>query len=158
MKPSKLIIALLIFSSGIILFSCGGGAKKDEKPVADTQNISSKEDETKAYVIKEDEIQMNHPLNQDWVATGQTIYELKCQACHKLTDEKLVGPGWKGLTKRRTSVWIMNMICNTQAMLDKDPEARKLIESCLIRMPTQNLMMDDARKVLEFQLSNDGER
>ena len=157
MKRSRLIIALLIISSGLILFACGEGVKKDKKTIND-QDLTDNKNEAAAFVIKEGDIQMNHPLNQDWVTTGQRIYELKCQACHRLNEEKLVGPGWKGLTKRRTPVWIMNMICNTQAMLDKDPVARKLIDSCLIRMPTQNLMMDDARKVLEFQLSNDGEK
>jgi cytochrome c5 len=157
MKPFKSIIVLLIIGSGIFLFACSEGVQKDKKP-ADEQNLTNNKTDTNAFAIKEGDIKMNHPLNQDWIATGQRIYELKCQACHKLTDEKLVGPGWKGVTKRRTPVWIMNMICNTQAMLDKDPEARKLIENCLIRMPTQNLMIDDARKVLEFQLSNDGEK
>ena len=108
--------------------------------------------------IKESEIQITHPLNQEWVEAGKRIYELKCQPCHKLTEEKLVGPGWKGVTQRRTPVWIINMICNTEMMLDKDPEAQKLLELCMVRMPNQNLMIDDARKVLEFQRSNDGEK
>src|SRR6476659_6406652 len=31
---------------------------------------------------------------------GEKIYGVKCSGCHKLTDEKLVGPGWKGVTNR----------------------------------------------------------
>ena len=43
-------------------------------------------------------------------------------------------------------------------MLDKDPEAQKLLELCMVRMPNQNLSLEDARQVLEFQRSNDGEK
>jgi hypothetical protein len=75
-----------------------------------------------------------------------------------LTDEKLVGPGWKGVTKQRKPEWIMNMITNVDMMLEKDPAAQKLLEECLVRMPNQNLTTDEARKVLEFQRSNDGEK
>lgn len=157
MKRSRLILAILLVGSGILFFACGEGVKKDEKPV-DIQKLANKENETKSFAIKESEVEITHPLNQEWVEAGKRIYELKCQSCHKLTEEKLVGPGWKDVTKRRTPVWIINMICNTDMMLDKDPEAQKLLELCLVRMPNQNLMLDDARKVLEFQRSNDGEK
>lgn len=156
MKLSGIIIILLFAGFTISFWACKEGVKKDEKPV-DIQQLT-KNDQPKAAEIKESDIQSTHPLNQDWVSAGQKIYELKCQACHKLTEEKLVGPGWKGVTKRRTQVWIMNMIMNTDMMLDNDAEARKLLETCMVRMPNQNLQIDDARRVLEFQRSNDGEK
>ena len=43
-------------------------------------------------------------------AEGKKIAEVKCTSCHKPTDEKLVGPGWKGITNRQTAGWIMNFI------------------------------------------------
>ena len=85
-------------------------------------------------------------------------YSAKCLACHKLTDEKLVGPGWAGVTKRREPTWIINMITNVDMMLEKDAEAQKLLEQCLVRMPNQNVTQDDARKILEFMRKNDGEK
>lgn len=103
-------------------------------------------------------IELTTPLNKDWVTSGKGIYDTKCLACHKLTDEKLVGPGWKGVTKRREPVWIMNMITNVEMMLEKDEEAQKLLEQCLVRMPNQNVTQDDARHLLEFMRSNDGEK
>jgi hypothetical protein len=54
-----------------------------------------------------------------------------------MTDEKLVGPGWKDVTKRRTGEWIMNFITNPDPMIDKDPEAQAMLELCLVRMPNQ---------------------
>lgn len=103
-------------------------------------------------------IELTTPLNKDWVATGKGIYDTKCLACHKLTNEKLVGPGWAGVTKRREPVWLMNMITNVDMMLEKDAEAQKLLEECLVRMPNQNVTQEDARKIIEFMRSNDGEK
>ena len=73
-----------------------------------------------------------------------------------MTDEKLVGPGWKGVTKRRTAEWIMNFITNPDPMIDKDPEAQAMLELCLVRMPNQSLSDGEARNILEFMLKNDG--
>jgi cytochrome c551/c552 len=84
------------------------------------------------------------------------VYSVKCQSCHKLTEEKLVGPGWKGVTSRHAAEWIMNFITNTDEMLNKDPKAQAQLEICLVRMPNQNLTDDDARSIYEFQRRNDG--
>lgn len=103
-------------------------------------------------------VTLNSPLEQDRVARGLAIYEMKCSACHKLTDQRVVGPGWKDVTKNRKPEWIMNMITNVDVMLDNDPEAQKLLELCLMRMPNQNMSIGDARDVLEFMRQNDGEK
>ena len=50
------------------------------------------------------------------------------------------------------------MATNVDMMLETDPEAQKLLEQCMVRMPNQNLSKEDARKVLEFMRSNDGEK
>ena len=87
---------------------------------------------------------------------GEKIYGVKCSACHKLTEEKLVGPGWKGVTERFKPEWIMNFVTNTDEMLNKDPKAQALLEICLVRMPNQNLTDNDARQLLEYMRKNDG--
>jgi len=102
-------------------------------------------------------VTLNTPLEQERIPRGKAIYEMKCQACHKLNDQRVVGPGWAGVTKNRKPEWIMNMITNTDIMLDKDPEAQKLLELCLTRMPNQNVSIGDARDILEFMRKNDGE-
>ncbi|HLG39654.1 MAG TPA: cytochrome c [Chitinophagaceae bacterium] len=95
-------------------------------------------------------------INNQMAEDGKTkVFDIKCSACHKLTDEKLVGPGWKGVTSRNTPVWIMNFITNTDDMLTKDPKAQAQLEICLVRMPNQNLSDEDARNVLEFMRKND---
>jgi hypothetical protein len=92
------------------------------------------------------------------VTKGKATYDMKCLACHKLDETRVVGPGWSGVTKRRKPVWIMNMITNVDMMLEKDEEAQKLLEQCLVRMPNQNITEPEAREVLEFMRSNDGEK
>ena len=87
---------------------------------------------------------------------GKTAAETKCFACHRLTDEKLVGPGWKGVTQRRAPHWIMNFITNPDAMIDKDPAVQAQLEICLVRMPNQNVADDEARSIVEFMRQNDG--
>lgn len=89
-------------------------------------------------------------IDPGMAAKGKEIYDVKCQACHSLGTNRVVGPGWEGLAEQRKPEWIMNMIVHTDAMLESDEEAQKLLEECLVRMPNQNLSMDDARNVLEF--------
>jgi cytochrome c551/c552 len=90
------------------------------------------------------------------IAEGKTVYDVKCASCHKLSDERLVGPGWKGVTDRRTPEWIMNFVTNTEEMLQKDTAAQNMLEICLVKMPNQNLSETDARNTLEFMRKNDG--
>lgn len=103
-------------------------------------------------------VNLHTPLEQERIGRGLAIYEMKCSACHKLTDQRVVGPGWKDVTKRRKPEWIMNLVTNVDVMLDEDPEAQKLLELCLTRMPNQNVSIGDARDLLEFMRQNDGEK
>ena len=104
------------------------------------------------------DVTLNTPLEQERIGRGKAIYEMKCSACHKLTDQRVVGPGWKDVTKRRKAEWIMNMVTNIDVMLEKDAEAQKLLELCLTRMPNQNVSVGDARDIVEFMRQNDGEK
>ena len=103
-------------------------------------------------------VTLKTPIEQERVSRGLAIYEMKCSACHKLDDQRVVGPGWKDVTKKRKPEWIMNMVINVEVMLEKDPEAQKLLELCLTRMPNQNVSIGDARDLLEFMRQNDGEK
>ncbi len=152
MKLLVLIVAVCSVSIGCIDKTPSTNEKLD------TQELTKNQPEVHATQIKAGDIQLTNPLNAQWVTEGKSIYEVKCQACHKLTNEKLVGPGWSGVTKKRKPEWIMNMITNVDMMLEQDPDAQKLLEECLVRMPNQNLNKDEARKVVEFQRSNDGEK
>jgi cytochrome c2 len=160
----KTTFALAIIASCTFfaaLTSCGDDSAKKEETTTEqktTDQPASGGSEVHGPEVKEGDVKLENPLNAQWVGSGKSTYELKCQSCHKLTDERLVGPGWKDVTKRRSPAWIMNMITNVDMMLASDAEAQKLLEQCLVRMPNQNISQDEARQILEFMRSNDGEK
>src|SRR5215217_5921396 len=155
MKRKTTWFATILLSGIITLVACVDKTPSKKEPL-DTQELTKNQTEEHGTEVKAGDIQLTHPLNAQWVTEGKGIYEMKCQGCHKLTGEKLVGPGWKGVTERRKPEWILNMVTNVDMMLEKDPEAQKLLEECLVRMPNQNLSKDESRQVLEFMRSNDG--
>ena len=154
---SRTIFSAVLVSATVGLFACISKTPSNKEKL-DVQELTKNQAEVHGDLVSASDVQLTTPLNAQWVTEGKGIYEVKCQACHKLTEEKLVGPGWKDVTKKRKPEWIMNMITNVDVMLEKDPEAQRLLEECLVRMPNQNLSKEEARKVLEFQRSNDGEQ
>ncbi|MGX5819233.1 c-type cytochrome [Chitinophaga lutea] len=154
---------LLICTLGLAIGAagCGGGQDKsaEEKSPAAAETPAPESAATAADpkgIGKFRDVQLTHPLDAAMAKKGQEIAEVKCTSCHRLTAEKLVGPGWKGVTDRRTPEWIMNFITNVDEMLNKDPEAQAMLEVCMVRMPNQNLSDDDARAVLEYMRKIDG--
>jgi cytochrome c2 len=155
---------LLIFTSlALLIYSCSG-SKKEEQP-KETSTSSSLNDmmkdtsgaaEDAKGIGKFTHVDLADKLDEKSAAQGSGIYDLKCSSCHKLTNEKVVGPGWAGVTTRRKPEWIMNFVTNTDEMLTKDAEAQAMLEICMVRMPNQSLSDDDARHVLEFMRKNDG--
>ncbi len=158
-RKSQLVTAILI-SGGLFFASCNNETTTtdDKSDTTTATDAPAEQAEVHGTEVKPGDVELTKPLNQEWVANGKGIYELKCQACHKLNDERLVGPGWKGVTTKREPHWIMNMITNVDMMLEKDPEAQKLLEQCLVRMPNQNISKDESRQILEFMRQNDGEK
>lgn len=163
--PSGIIIiraSALIFLLAVSVTAC-----KPDRPASESATPAAGEDGSSAVAENVDpskgigqvqHVTLNTPLEQERIQRGIAIYEMKCQACHRLDETRVVGPGWAGVTKRRKPEWIMNMITNVDVMLDQDPEAQKLLELCLTRMPNQNVSLGDARDVLEFMRQNDGEK
>jgi len=136
-----------------VLTGCGSGtqpASVDNTPKAPANDTAVKD----KGIGKFKDLKLSPTLDQSMVSGGNALYESKCIACHKLTDEKLVGPGWTGIMDRRTPEWIMNFITNTNVMLDSDLVAQQLMVICTTRMPNQNLTDDQARSILEFMRKN----
>lgn len=126
---------------------------KPEEKAAPTGNPSYDPERGKG---KFTQVDLPAKLDAGLAEKGFKAYQMKCESCHKLTDEKLVGPGWKAVTSRNKPEWIMNFITNTNEMLDIDPKAQAQLEICLVRMPNQSLSDDEARSLLEFMRKNDG--
>ena len=148
---SNTIKGLTVVALTALMVACGGTATSDTNSSTSTTPAPAAPEATEplAQLITADEVEMG-PIDQGKVAKGKEIYDVKCQACHSLGTNRVVGPGWEGVVEQRKPEWIMNMIVHTDAMLESDEEAQKLLEECLVRMPNQNLTTDDARNVLEF--------
>lgn len=161
-KLSFLVVAL------VMLTSCGDKKNKSEEHSSAT--TSSEEgmpaaaeatSDVSTYdpnrgIGKHTSVDLGAKLDVAMAAEGEKIQSVKCSSCHKMTDEKLVGPGWKGVTTRNKPEWIMNFITNPDPMIDKDPKLQAQLEICLVRMPNQALSDADARSLLEYMRKNDG--
>jgi mono/diheme cytochrome c family protein len=157
----KKLIVLSLF--GLFAAACGNQEKAPESsgPVSNAPETPSTESGNPSYDPHRGEgkftdIKIEEKLDAAMADGGSKTFDVKCSSCHKLTDEKLVGPGWKGVTERRQAPWIMNFITNTDAMINKDPAAQAQLEICLVRMPNQSLSDEEARNLYEFMRNNDG--
>jgi mono/diheme cytochrome c family protein len=156
----KILIVAACAAIVSMVTACGGGDKSGSTGTdAPPKSMVQKPEE---YDPKRGEGKHNESnvtvgaLDAAMATKGEAMAGTKCTSCHKLTEEKLVGPGWKGVTSRHTPYWIMNFITNPDPMINKDPAVQAQLELCLVRMPNQSLTDDDARNILEFMRKNDG--
>lgn len=153
---------MYLFAVCMLIYACSQGNKSSQDPVASTDATTSASPTTtsgydpKRGEGKYDKVEVGDKLDAAMASKGETVANLKCASCHKYSKEKLVGPGWAGVSKKHKPEWIMNFITNPDAMIDKDPELQAQLEICLVRMPNQNLSEEDARNILEFMRKNDG--
>ena len=149
---------LIVLAFAIVLASCGGDkakkevaaepAKKEEvkKEAATTpEPIDPKIDKgvgpIKSVTLGE--------IDPKLAAEGEKIFKAKCTACHKIS-KRFVGPALKGVTKKQTPEWIMNMILNPEVMVKENATAKALLQEYSAPMANQNLTEDEARAVLEY--------
>src|SRR5690554_2799722 len=152
---------LFILTLGMGLYACSGGGEdeaqnEDDIFAAAESKIKTEEYDPKRGLGKWDHVELGEQLNVTMAKEGKVISDLKCASCHKYTDERLVGPGWQGVTEKHRTEWIMNFITDPDPMIDRDPELQAQLEICLVRMPDQNLSDEEARSILEFMRQNDG--
>ena len=83
------------------------------------------------------------------VAEGEQLFRRQCASCHKL-DERLVGPALRDVANRRSPEYMMNMILNPAEMVQRHPEARKLLAQHLTVMTYQGVTVEQARALVEF--------
>lgn len=152
MKKYLIAAVALVFT-----YACSNSASSNtsSSPAAEAATSSSTGYDSLRGSGKFTHVDIGLKVDAQMVGAGKSIYDLKCSACHKLTGEKLVGPGWLGVTHRHQPEWIMNFVTNTDEMIDKDPKAQAMLQICMVRMPNQHLSDDDARHILEFMRNND---
>lgn len=149
-------LTTLIIASTALIWACGSEGTDTTDRTEETEKTEEAPREADPRGIGEvTHVELTDPLDEDMIKVGESIYDMKCSACHKLSDQRVVGPGWAGITNKRRPEWIMNMITNVDVMLDEDPVARQLLEECLTRMPNQGVSITEARSIVEFMRDND---
>lgn len=161
------VIPALLTASVTFLYACGGSeghesataasAPAPEETTAQAAEPAVVDPEARSDsrgVGKFTSVKLDAP-DPGLAAKGEAVFTSKCAACHKTTGEKLVGPGLKNITVRRTPEWIMNMITNPEEMTKKDPVAQALLEKHLVQMTFQNVSDEETRQILEFFRQND---
>lgn len=147
---------MMLMLTLVMLYACGQKTEKKAESTPPAEKPTAAQYDPKRGEGKFEKVEVGEKLDTQMATSGKSVYDLKCSSCHKLTDEKLVGPGWKGVSTKHQPEWIMNFITNPDVMIDKDPQLQAQLELCLVRMPNQNLTDDDARHIVEFMRQNDG--
>ncbi|HEY8783299.1 MAG TPA: cytochrome c [Mucilaginibacter sp.] len=159
-KTFKKLIPIIIISGLAFLSACGGSESTSSGDSTSTAASATAADIDPAAksdskgVGRFTSVQLG-PIDPAMAAKGQVVFAAKCAACHKITDQKVVGPGLKGVTERRTPEWIMNQITNPAEMEQKDPVGKALLAKHLTQMTFQNVTDDETHQILEFLRQND---
>ncbi len=150
---------ITLFLLPFFMASCGDKEKSGvdySKPSKENTAKSVSDYDPKRGLGKFENVEILPNLDKEMAALGEKAAGTKCLSCHKLNSERLVGPGWKGVTGKHKPEWILNFITDPDPMIDKDPELQAQLELCLVRMPNQAVSDDEARQILEFMRKNDG--
>ena len=161
---NRITYLVTIAISFMILFSCGGEKKSEssaelappgkvEAPVVPEKAESP--DENAEFLKNKGlgpvtNVEFAEIVDETLAKEGEKIYNMYCIACHKI-DEDYLGPAPKGILKRRSPEWVMNIILNTEEMNQKDPIAKELIKNSNgAIMVSMGLKEEQARAILEF--------
>jgi mono/diheme cytochrome c family protein len=162
MKNLKTILLWTLVSGLTFFYACGpsNGSSEANSSAATTSETTASEDvDVKAKseskgVGKFTDVKMD-AINPAIAEKGLVVFNAKCAACHKTTDQTIVGPGLLGVTKRRTPEWIMNQITNPVEMEAKDPVGQALLAKHMTQMTFQNVTDEESRQILEYFRKND---
>ena len=68
-------------------------------------------------------ISLSKAVAQDGdAASGETLFNNNCKACHSPKDEVVVGPGLKGIQQRRDLAWLVKWIKNPNGVIQSGDE------------------------------------
>lgn len=155
MKPIQVTLIAALF---LILSACGNKKDKTDsfdinassKPKTEKEKASTRVELDNKGVGPISSVVLGSEIDNNLARTGEGIYKQYCTACHK-PDVTFIGPAPKGILKRRSPEWVMNMILNPGRMIRDDQLAKDLfMEFNGSPMANQGLTEDEARAVLEY--------
>mgnify|MGYP003642935771 CR=1 FL=1 len=159
----KISIILTLIFSVLIFQNCGGSEEPTKSEKISPRPAAAAESEPESVVPASERITLDDKgvgsitnlvlseiIDDEMVSRGEALFSTNCSACHKV-DKRFIGPSPKGIMKRRSPEWIMNMILDPQKMVEEDRCAKDLlIEFNGAAMANQNMTEDQARDILEF--------
>ena len=137
------------------MYSCGNNEEKKSDDGAAPQSMVQDAPKDDGQGIGKFKNITLAALDTKLAEQGKVVFEAKCTACHRTTDQKIVGPGLKGVTQKQSPAWILNMITNPAEMTQKDPTAKDLLATHLTQMTFQDVSDDQAKQILEYLRQND---
>ncbi|MCA0131030.1 c-type cytochrome [Winogradskyella alexanderae] len=151
MKSIEKLIYLLAIA---FFFNCGENKKTENVSYGktDTQKVPASErvDLKNKGVGPITSVDLPLVVDEELAKNGEEVYSKLCLACH-MVDQKFIGPSPKGILKRRSPEWVMNMIINPEKMVKEDPLAKDLLEEYNgSPMVSQNVSKEEARAILEY--------
>lgn len=89
---------------------------------------------------------------EDLVMKGEKLFKANCAACHSIGDNKVVGPGLKGISDRREREWLGKWIINSADLIASgDADANAIFEEYnKVPMPPQPVSEDDIDAILAY--------
>src|ERR1700739_93159 len=97
-------------------------------------------------------------INHTSAADGKTVFKQNCAVCHALTDQKITGPGLKGVADRvPKGDWLFNWIKNNEKLIKSgDAYANKIFKENGNAAMTvfEGTISDDDIKAVEAYILN----
>lgn len=144
MDPQKGTALLLMVA--LMCAACSEGEPRDAAHADEANGLTAAQLTNGIGPVSELEL---GPLDATLAAKGAEIFVLKCSACHK-QDARYVGPALGGVLERRAPAYVMNMVLNPAEMVERHPDARKLLAEYMVAMPNQNMTREEARAIVEY--------
>ena len=85
--------------------------------------------------------------------TGEGLFNANCKQCHSTGDNKVVGPGLKGVADRAPNeAWIIKWVKNSSALIKSGDEyANKVFnDNGKVPMPAQSLKEEEIKSILAY--------
>ncbi|WP_369049148.1 cytochrome c [Tenacibaculum sp. UWU-22] len=148
------VVTVTVLALSIFMYSCGSDNGKKEKNKTTETKKEVKKEEVNADPMQDKGVGPIKnvtlgDIDKALAEKGKDLFTIKCSACHKM-DKRYIGPALKGVTKKQSPEWIMNMILNPEVMIQKNKTAKKLLQEYSAPMANQQVTKEEARALLEY--------
>lgn len=96
-----------------------------------------------------EEVHISGPIDAELAAQGEEIFQMNCEACHRL-QQRFVGPALGDVLERRSATYVLNQITNPEEMAMEHPEGQRLVQEYMSIMPDQEMTREQALAIVEY--------